>query len=56
MWKPPSRPWTFHSNLERLNTTKVMFDWTFARGLNYYTGTIFEISAPEQVSVENDRS
>ena len=39
------------SNLEQLNTTKVMFDWTLARGLNYYTGTIFEISAPEQVSV-----
>ena len=27
------------------------FDWTLARGLDYYTGTIFEISAPEQVTV-----
>jgi histidyl-tRNA synthetase len=38
------------SNLEQLNSIKVIFDWTLARGLNYYTGTIFEISAPEQVS------
>ena len=29
----------------------VVFDWTLARGLDYYTGVIFEISAPEQVSV-----
>ena len=39
------------SNLEQLNSTKVVFDWTLARGLDYYTGIIFEISAPEQVSV-----
>ena len=39
------------SNLEQLNSTSVVFDWTLARGLDYYTGTIFEISAPEQVSV-----
>ena len=39
------------SNLEQLNSTTVVFDWTLARGLDYYTGTIFEISAPEQVSV-----
>ena len=39
------------SNLEQLNSTKVVFDWTLARGLDYYTGTIFEISAPEHVSV-----
>ena len=39
------------SNLEQLNSTKVVFDWTLARGLDYYTGTIFEISPPKQVSV-----
>jgi histidyl-tRNA synthetase len=39
------------SNLAQLNSTKVVFDWTLARGLDYYTGIIFEISAPEQVSV-----
>ena len=39
------------SNLKQLNSTSVVFDWTLARGLDYYTGTIFEISAPEQVSV-----
>ena len=39
------------SNLGQLNSTKVVFDWTLARGLDYYTGTIFEISAPEQVFV-----
>lgn len=39
------------SNLVQLNSIKVVFDWTLARGLDYYTGTIFEISAPEQVSV-----
>ena len=39
------------SNLEQLNSTTVVFDWTLARGLDYYTGTIFEISAPEQVTV-----
>ena len=39
------------SNLEQLNSTKVVFDWTLARGLDYYTGIIFEISPPEHVSV-----
>lgn len=39
------------SNLGQLNSINVVFDWTLARGLDYYTGTIFEISAPEQVSV-----
>jgi histidyl-tRNA synthetase len=39
------------SNLEQLSSTNVVFDWTLARGLDYYTGVIFEISAPEQVSV-----
>ena len=39
------------SNLGQLSSTKVVFDWTLARGLDYYTGVIFEISAPEQVSV-----
>ena len=39
------------SNLGQLSSTTLVFDWTLARGLDYYTGTIFEISAPEQVSV-----
>ena len=39
------------SNLGQRSSTTVVFDWTLARGLDYYTGTIFEISAPEQVSV-----
>ena len=39
------------SNMGQLNSTKVVFDWTLARGLDYYTGIIFEISAPEQLSV-----
>ena len=39
------------SNLGQLNSINVVFDWTLARGLDYYTGTIFEISAPEQASV-----
>ena len=39
------------SNLGQLSSTKVVFDWTLARGLDYYTGIIFEISAPEQLSV-----
>ena len=39
------------SNLEQLNFINVVFDWTLARGLDYYTGIIFEISAPEKVSV-----
>ena len=39
------------SNLGKLSSTTVVFDWTLARGLDYYTGTIFEISAPEQVTV-----
>ena len=39
------------SNLNQLNSIKVVFDWTLARGLDYYTGTIFEITPPDKVSV-----
>ena len=39
------------SNLGQLTSIKVVFDWTLARGLDYYTGIIFEISPPKQVSV-----
>ena len=38
------------SNLE-LKTAKLQLDVTLARGLNYYTGAIFEVSAPEGVSM-----
>ncbi|WP_396600566.1 histidine--tRNA ligase [Algibacter sp. R77976] len=34
-----------------LSTAKLQFDVTLARGLNYYTGAIFEVSAPEQVKM-----
>jgi histidyl-tRNA synthetase len=34
-----------------LKTTKLQLDVTLARGLNYYTGAIFEVSAPEQVKM-----
>jgi len=39
------------SNFGQLTSIKVVFDWTLARGLDYYTGIIFEISPPKQVSV-----
>ena len=32
-----------------LQTAKLQLDVTLARGLNYYTGAIFEVSAPEDV-------
>jgi len=35
----------------KLNKTKLKLDVTLARGLNYYTGAIFEVSAPESVSI-----
>jgi len=35
----------------RLRTSKLVLDVTLARGLNYYTGAIFEVSAPESVSM-----
>jgi histidyl-tRNA synthetase len=35
----------------KLNTAKLQLDVTLARGLNYYTGAIFEVSAPETVSI-----
>ena len=34
-----------------LSTTTLDLDVTLARGLNYYTGAIFEISAPKQVKM-----
>lgn len=34
-----------------LNSAKLDLDVTLARGLNYYTGAIFEISAPENVKM-----
>ncbi|MBZ9779343.1 histidine--tRNA ligase [Psychroflexus sp. CAK8W] len=34
-----------------LQTAKLDLDVTLARGLNYYTGAIFEISAPEEVKM-----
>ncbi|HKJ07277.1 MAG TPA: histidine--tRNA ligase [Flavobacteriaceae bacterium] len=34
-----------------LQTAKLDIDVTLARGLNYYTGSIFEVSAPEQVKM-----
>jgi histidyl-tRNA synthetase len=34
-----------------LKTAKLDFDVTLARGLNYYTGAIFEVSAPENVKM-----
>ncbi|TAI49108.1 histidine--tRNA ligase [Flagellimonas allohymeniacidonis] len=34
-----------------LQTSKLQLDVTLARGLNYYTGAIFEVSAPEGVSM-----
>ncbi|MGB3143224.1 MAG: histidine--tRNA ligase [Maribacter sp.] len=34
-----------------LQSAKLAIDVTLARGLNYYTGAIFEVSAPERVSM-----
>lgn len=34
-----------------LTTAKLQLDVTLARGLNYYTGAIFEVSAPENVKM-----
>ena len=34
-----------------LQTAKLELDVTLARGLNYYTGAIFEVSAPESVNM-----
>ncbi|MEM7187411.1 MAG: histidine--tRNA ligase, partial [Bacteroidota bacterium] len=34
-----------------LKTATLEIDLTLARGLNYYTGAIFEVAAPEQVSM-----
>jgi len=35
----------------QMRSAKVVFDLTLARGLNYYTGCIFEVSAPESVQM-----
>jgi histidyl-tRNA synthetase len=37
--------------LERSKGYNIYFDLTLARGLNYYTGIIFEAKAPEQVKI-----
>ncbi|GAB1857895.1 histidine--tRNA ligase [Flavobacteriaceae bacterium MHTCC 0001] len=34
-----------------LSTAKLQLDVTLARGLNYYTGAIFEVAAPESVKI-----
>ena len=34
-----------------LNTAKLQLDVTLARGLNYYTGAIFEVSAPQNIKM-----
>jgi len=34
-----------------LSTSRLQLDVTLARGLNYYTGAIFEVSAPERVKM-----
>jgi histidyl-tRNA synthetase len=34
-----------------LSTAKLQLDVTLARGLNYYTGAIFEVAAPEKVKM-----
>ena len=34
-----------------LKTAKLQMDVTLARGLNYYTGAIFEVAAPESVQM-----
>ncbi len=38
-------------NSLELKSAKLQLDVTLARGLNYYTGAIFEVSAPEGVSM-----
>lgn len=35
----------------QLTDTNIRIDPTLARGLNYYTGTIFEVKAPDSVSI-----
>ena len=34
-----------------LRTASLQMDVTLARGLNYYTGAIFEVSAPDSVQI-----
>lgn len=34
-----------------LSTSKIEFDFNLARGLNYYTGAIIEVSVPEEVNM-----
>ena len=38
-------------NILGLKTATLKLDVTLARGLNYYTGAIFEVSAPDSVSI-----
>jgi histidyl-tRNA synthetase len=38
-------------NSLELQTSNINLDVTLARGLNYYTGAIFEVSAPEEVAM-----
>ena len=38
-------------NMLGLKTAKLQLDVTLARGLNYYTGAIFEVSAPQAVKM-----
>ncbi len=42
-----------NSAIERmpLQTAKLELDVTLARGLNYYTGAIFEVSAPDTIKI-----
>lgn len=39
------------NSIHKLQSIKLEFDWTLARGLDYYTGAIFEIAAPDNVAV-----
>jgi histidyl-tRNA synthetase len=40
-----------HVSSDQLKSTNLDLDITLARGLNYYTGCIFEVAAPETVAV-----
>jgi histidyl-tRNA synthetase len=44
--------WIFNTICElRLKKIKIEFDVTLARGLNYYTGSIIEVSPPKELSI-----
>ena len=38
-------------SLKNLGTTKLVLDTSLARGLSYYTGTIFEVNASDKVNI-----